>query len=226
MQRASLEEWGAEIERAGRAIAERFAAGGRMYTFGNGGSSTDAETAFALQGLVAYPIVFAGSDVLKGRWILVGVTAAGIGMATRTIGRDGQYESAFDLDVFRKVLEVNLVGTFNVLRLAAAAMGKTEPLEHGQRGVVINTASIAAFDGQIGQVAYAASKAAVVGMTLPARASAASRGNQPKARAVPAATCTPPLMRTSDSVSISPRPGIWLRPVAPRVPFTRPGTLL
>jgi NAD(P)-dependent dehydrogenase (short-subunit alcohol dehydrogenase family) len=70
--------------------------------------------------------------------------------------------------VFAKVIGVNLIGTFNVLRLAASAMSQTEPLEHGERGVVVNTASIAAFDGQIGQIAYAASKGGVVGLTLPA----------------------------------------------------------
>jgi NAD(P)-dependent dehydrogenase (short-subunit alcohol dehydrogenase family) len=73
-----------------------------------------------------------------------------------------------DFDVFRKVLDINLVGTFNVMRLAAAAMAKTPAQPTGERGVIINVASIAAFDGQIGQVAYAASKGGVVGMTLPA----------------------------------------------------------
>ncbi|HEX6346332.1 SDR family NAD(P)-dependent oxidoreductase [Umezawaea sp.] len=92
------------------------------------------------------------------------VNCAGIGPSSRTVGKAGPH----DLDLYRKVIEINLVGTFNVLRLAAAAIGKTEPLEDGQRGIVINTASIAAYDGQIGQVAYASSKAAVVGMTLPA----------------------------------------------------------
>jgi NAD(P)-dependent dehydrogenase (short-subunit alcohol dehydrogenase family) len=96
------------------------------------------------------------------------VNCAGIGWATRTIGKDGQYESAFDLDVFRKVLEVNLVGTFNCIRLAATAMSQTEPLdEDGERGAIVNTASVAAFDGQIGQAAYSASKGGVVGLTLP-----------------------------------------------------------
>lgn len=95
------------------------------------------------------------------------VTAAGIGWATRTIGKDGQYESAFDLDVYRKVLEVNLVGTFNCIRLAATAMSQTEPLEDNERGAIVTVASVAAFDGQIGQAAYSSSKGGVVGMTLP-----------------------------------------------------------
>ncbi|MFD7652462.1 SDR family NAD(P)-dependent oxidoreductase [Actinosynnema sp. NPDC059797] len=100
----------------------------------------------------------------SGRPLRVVVNCAGIAPSARTVGKAG----AHPLDLYRKVIDVNLVGTFNVLRLAAAAMAKTEPLADGQRGVVVNTASIAAFDGQIGQVAYAASKAAVAGMTLPA----------------------------------------------------------
>ncbi len=93
------------------------------------------------------------------------VSCAGVGWAARTLSKDG---APHDLELFRKVIGVNLVGTFNVLRLAAAAMAKNEPAEDGERGVVINTASIAAFDGQIGQIAYAASKGGVVAMTLPA----------------------------------------------------------
>jgi NAD(P)-dependent dehydrogenase (short-subunit alcohol dehydrogenase family) len=96
------------------------------------------------------------------------VTAAGIGWATRTIGKDGQYESAHDLGVFKKVLEVNLVGTFNCIRLAATAMSQTEPVDaHNERGAIVTVASVAAFDGQIGQASYSASKGGVVGMTLP-----------------------------------------------------------
>ena len=95
------------------------------------------------------------------------VTAAGIGWATRTIGRDGQYESAHDLDIFKKVLEVNLVGTFNCIRLAASAMSLTEPLADNEKGAIVTVASVAAFDGQIGQASYSASKGGVVGMTLP-----------------------------------------------------------
>jgi NAD(P)-dependent dehydrogenase (short-subunit alcohol dehydrogenase family) len=96
------------------------------------------------------------------------VNCAGIGWATRTIGKDGEYASAHDLDVFKKVIEVNLVGTFNCMRLAATAMSTTEPLdEFGERGAIVNTASVAAFDGQIGQASYSASKGGVVGMTLP-----------------------------------------------------------
>jgi NAD(P)-dependent dehydrogenase (short-subunit alcohol dehydrogenase family) len=95
------------------------------------------------------------------------VNSAGIGWATRTIGRDGQYDSAHPLDIYTKVIMVNLVGTFNCIRLAATAMSQTEPLQNNERGAIVNVASVAAFDGQIGQAAYSSSKGGVVGMTLP-----------------------------------------------------------
>jgi NAD(P)-dependent dehydrogenase (short-subunit alcohol dehydrogenase family) len=98
-------------------------------------------------------------------WSLV--NCAGVGWAARTIGRDGEYASAHDLDLYKKVLEINLVGTFNCIRLAATAMSRNEPDEDGCRGAIVNTASIAAEDGQIGQAAYSSSKGAIVGMTLP-----------------------------------------------------------
>jgi NAD(P)-dependent dehydrogenase (short-subunit alcohol dehydrogenase family) len=95
----------------------------------------------------------------------VAVSCAGIGWASRTLDKTGK---PHDLEVFKTIIGINLIGTFNVLRLAAVAMAKTEPTEGGERGVIVNTASVAAFDGQIGQIAYASSKAGVVGMTLPA----------------------------------------------------------
>jgi NAD(P)-dependent dehydrogenase (short-subunit alcohol dehydrogenase family) len=94
----------------------------------------------------------------------IAICCAGIGWAERVAGRRG----AHALEPFETVIRVNLIGTFNVLRLASAAMLATEPTESGERGVCVNTASIAAFDGQIGQIAYSASKGAIVGMTLPA----------------------------------------------------------
>jgi NAD(P)-dependent dehydrogenase (short-subunit alcohol dehydrogenase family) len=94
----------------------------------------------------------------------VAVSCAGIGWAERTVGRDG----AAALAPFENVIRVNLIGTYNVLRLAAAAMSANEPDGGGERGVVVMTASAAAFDGQIGQTAYSASKGGVVGLTLPA----------------------------------------------------------
>jgi NAD(P)-dependent dehydrogenase (short-subunit alcohol dehydrogenase family) len=101
----------------------------------------------------------------KDRPLRVAINCAGIGWAQRTVGRNGE---PHDLEPFVKTIQVNLIGTFNVLRLAASAMAATEPVEDGERGVVVNTASIAAFDGQIGQLAYSASKGGIVGMTLPA----------------------------------------------------------
>jgi len=93
------------------------------------------------------------------------LNAAGIGSAARTVDREG---NPFELKTFEFVIRVNLIGTFNVLRLAASAMSKTEPADaDGQRGSIVNLASVAAFDGQIGQAAYSASKGGVVGMTLP-----------------------------------------------------------
>jgi NAD(P)-dependent dehydrogenase (short-subunit alcohol dehydrogenase family) len=100
------------------------------------------------------------------------VNCAGIGTAKRIVGRDGPQ----DLDAFRRVVDINLIGTFNMMRLAAAAMQKGTPDAGGERGVIINTASVAAFDGQIGQAAYASSKAAVVGLTLPAARELAAYG--------------------------------------------------
>ncbi|MCV3241812.1 3-hydroxyacyl-CoA dehydrogenase [Mesorhizobium sp. ZC-5] len=91
------------------------------------------------------------------------VNCAGIAIGAKTLGKDGPHP----LDTYRKVIEVNLIGTFNMIRLVADRTQKLEPLESGERGVVVNTASVAAFDGQIGQAAYASSKGGVVGMTLP-----------------------------------------------------------
>jgi len=95
------------------------------------------------------------------------VNCAGILAAQRTVARDGTYESAHDLDRFAKVVGVNLVGTFNCVRLAASAMSRQEPDADGERGAIVNTASIAAFEGQEGQVSYAASKGGIVAMTMP-----------------------------------------------------------
>jgi len=102
----------------------------------------------------------------------ISVCCAGIGWAQRTVSKQGPH----DLEIFANVVKVNLIGTFNVLRLAAAAMTANDPDSGGQRGVCVNTASIAAFEGQIGQVAYAASKGGIVGLTLPAARDLAGRG--------------------------------------------------
>lgn len=105
-----------------------------------------------------------GSAASRGS-IAVAVACAGVGWAARTVDKEGK---PHDFSLFRKVLDVNLLGTFNLMRLAAAAMQKNAPDAGGQRGVIVCTASVAAFDGQIGQLAYAASKGGVAAMTLPA----------------------------------------------------------
>jgi len=92
------------------------------------------------------------------------VNCAGVGSPSRTLNREGE---PMDLELFARIIEINLIGTFNAIRLAASAISRTEPLAAGHRGVIVNTASVAAFEGQIGQAAYSASKGGIVGMTLP-----------------------------------------------------------
>jgi NAD(P)-dependent dehydrogenase (short-subunit alcohol dehydrogenase family) len=94
----------------------------------------------------------------------IAINCAGIGPAARIVGKEGP----LDLDQFRRVIEINLIGSFNILRLAAADMVKLDPLADGERGVIVSTASVAAFEGQIGQAAYAASKGGIVSLALPA----------------------------------------------------------
>jgi NAD(P)-dependent dehydrogenase (short-subunit alcohol dehydrogenase family) len=104
----------------------------------------------------------------------VAVSCAGIGWAARTVGRDG---TPHDLAAYRKVIDINLIGTFNLMRIAAAAIAKTDAADSdGQRGVVINTASVAGLEGQTGQVAYSASKGGIIGMTVPAARDLAAIG--------------------------------------------------
>ena len=110
--------------------------------------------------------VTAALDLMEGKgWgnPNAAISCAGIATAAKTVGKKGPHR----LDSFAKVLQVNTVGTFNVIRLSAERMGNNEPNADGQRGVIVNTASIAAYDGQVGQAAYSASKGAIVGMTLP-----------------------------------------------------------
>jgi len=128
----------------------------------------------------------------------VAVSCAGVGVAMKVVGRENV---PHDLATFQKIMTVNLVGTFNVLRLAAASMCKNE-LVDGERGVVINTASIAAFDGQIGQIAYAASKGGVVGLTLPA-ARDLSKNNVRVMTIAPGLFKTPLLMALPEPALVS-----------------------
>jgi NAD(P)-dependent dehydrogenase (short-subunit alcohol dehydrogenase family) len=108
-----------------------------------------------------------------GRPLRVAVACAGIAPAARTLNREGK---PHDEKVYRSVIEVNLIGTFNLLRLAAAEIATTEPLEDNERGVIVCTASVAGYEGQIGQIAYASSKGGVIGMVLPAARDLATVG--------------------------------------------------
>jgi len=158
----------------GEATARALVARGARVTILDLGRSKGAEVAaslgdgalFAEADVTDEAAVTAALGEAAGRFgaIHVCVNCAGIGSAMRTVDREGR---PFDLRVFRKTVEINLIGTFNVLRLAASHMVKNAPNADGERGVIVNTASAAAFDGQIGQAAYSASKAGVVGMTLP-----------------------------------------------------------
>ena len=154
----------------GRATAEALAAKGAKVTVFDLNPAAAEEAAKAIGGLAVAGDVTdeasAGAALAKAAAAhgaaRVLVNCAGIGVAKRVVGREGPQPLAD----FEKVIRVNLIGTFNMIRLAAAEMGKLEPIE-GERGVVISTASIAAYDGQIGQAAYSASKGGVVAMTLP-----------------------------------------------------------
>ncbi|MBN1093067.1 SDR family NAD(P)-dependent oxidoreductase [Blastococcus sp. TML/M2B] len=129
--------------------------------------ATEIDGAFAHVDVTKTDDIIAATELAKTLGPLrVLVNCAGIGSASRTVGRGG-YETAFNLDTFRRVLEINTVGTFDCIRIVGTAMAENEPLEDGERGSILNTASVAALDGQIGQAAYSASKGAVVSMTLP-----------------------------------------------------------
>jgi NAD(P)-dependent dehydrogenase (short-subunit alcohol dehydrogenase family) len=158
----------------GAATVRRLHAGGARVII----ADRNAETGRALAAELGEGVAFAEVDVTDEATMAAAldravsehgglhalVNCAGVGMAQKILTRDGTH----DLDVFGFVIKVNLIGVFNALRLAAARMQHTEPNAGGERGVIINTASIAAFDGQIGQAAYSASKGGIVGLTLPA----------------------------------------------------------
>ncbi len=154
----------------GAAVARSLAAAGARVTVVDRNAELGEAVAGEIGGLFAPADVTSADDVTAAVAaaaemgpLRVAVSCAGIGWAERTVNRGGDPAS---LEAFRKVVEVNLVGTYNVLRLAASAMSRTDPLDDGERGVIVNTASVAAFDGQIGQAAYAASKGGVVALTL------------------------------------------------------------
>jgi len=156
----------------GRATAKAFADAGAKVAILDRNAALASEVAREIEGLaVACDVgdpssveAAFGSAVSGLGSIRVSVSCAGIGWAGRIVGKDGPHP----FESFAKTIEINLLGTFNLLRLAAAHMSKLDPLATGERGVIVQTASVAAYDGQIGQVAYAASKGGVVSMTLPA----------------------------------------------------------
>jgi 3-hydroxyacyl-CoA dehydrogenase/3-hydroxy-2-methylbutyryl-CoA dehydrogenase len=162
----------------GAATARRLHAAGARVTI----ADLDAERGEAVAAELGERAAFTACDVTKPDQVEAAVAAAGelrisvccagIGWAEKTAGRRGPHA----LEPFEKVVAVNLIGTFNVLRLAAAAMLANDPDDEGERGVCVNTASIAAYDGQIGQLAYSASKGGIVGMTLPAARDLAASG--------------------------------------------------
>jgi NAD(P)-dependent dehydrogenase (short-subunit alcohol dehydrogenase family) len=160
----------------GEATARELAARGARVTVADlneeRGAALAAELggAFAKADVTDEAQVQGAVDSVDG--LRLAVSCAGIGWAERTVGRDG----AAALQPFETVIRVNLIGTYNVLRLSAAAMAAGEPDDEGERGAVVMTASVAAFDGQIGQTAYSASKGGVVGLTLPAARDLARRG--------------------------------------------------
>lgn len=145
-------------EDRGKAVAEQI--GGQF-------ARTDVSDEASVQAAVE-------AAAASGHPLRVAVSCAGIGYAQRTVGRDG---SPHELGSYQKVIAVNLIGTFNLMRLAAAAMARTEPADpDGQRGVVINTSSVAGIEGQTGQIAYSASKGGIIGMTVPAARDLAAIG--------------------------------------------------
>jgi 3-hydroxyacyl-CoA dehydrogenase / 3-hydroxy-2-methylbutyryl-CoA dehydrogenase len=166
----------------GEATAREFARGGARIAILDLPNSPGAKVAESLgeKGLFVAADVVSGDAVDQAiakaverfGTIHIAVNCAGIGRAQRTVTREGPHS----LDLFTKVVQVNLIGTFNTIRLAAHQMAKNSPNSEGEHGVIINTASIAAFDGQIGQAAYSASKGGVVGLTLPVARDLASLG--------------------------------------------------
>jgi 3-hydroxyacyl-CoA dehydrogenase/3-hydroxy-2-methylbutyryl-CoA dehydrogenase len=166
----------------GEATARRLHAGGAHVVI----ADLNEERGQALASELAHRASFVSTDVTDSEAVQAAVAAAadqsvplriavscaGIGWAGRVLGRRGPHA----LEPFETVIRVNLIGTFNVMRLAAARMVESEPTQSGERGVCVNTASIAAFDGQIGQIAYSASKGAIVSMTLPAARDLAAAG--------------------------------------------------
>ncbi len=158
----------------GAAVARRLAGLGARVVVADVQADKGAKLAAEIGGVFADVDVTDTDQILAAVETAVGlgplravVNSAGIGPAQRTINRDATYEAAHDLELYKKVIAINLIGTFDTVRLAATAMSRNEPDGQGERGAIVNLASVAAFDGQIGQAAYASSKGGIVGMTLP-----------------------------------------------------------
>ncbi|HKV53622.1 MAG TPA: 3-hydroxyacyl-CoA dehydrogenase [Candidatus Binataceae bacterium] len=164
----------------GAATAHEFASAGAKVVILDLTGSPGAKVAESLDGHFVVADVASDTEVEQAvaqaverfGTVHIAVNCAGIGRAQRTVSKEGPHSLA----LFRKVVEVNLIGTFNVIRLAAQQMSKNSANAEGERGVIVNTASIAAYDGQIGQAAYSASKGGVVGLTLPVARDLASLG--------------------------------------------------
>jgi len=164
----------------GEATARRLAAGGGRVAILDRPQSEGERVAKEIGGLFCAADVTSGEQVenavadtvAKFGGLHIVVNCAGVGTAARIISKQGP----MPLELFRKTVEINLIGTFNVTRLAAVRIAEATPNEEGERGVIVNTASVAAFEGQIGQAAYSASKGGVVGMTLPIARDLASLG--------------------------------------------------
>ena len=190
----------------GRATAQALAAAGTRVAILDVNAAAATEAAQAIGGLglacdvtdaAATERAVAAARERHGAARIV-VNCAGIAPAARIVGRDGP----MPLEQFRRVIEVNLIGSFNLLRLAAADMTELDPLEDGERGVILLTASVAAYEGQIGQAAYAASKGGIVGLTLPAARELARYGIRVVAIA-PGIFATPMLTALPQSVQDS-----------------------
>jgi len=156
----------------GRATAKALAEAGVRVTILDVNDAAGAEAARELGGFAIRADVTDAASVEAAFAVArkehgaarIAVNCAGVGTAGRIVGRDGP----MPLDAFRRIIEVNLTGSFNVMRLAAAEMSSLDPLEEGERGIIVSTASVAAYEGQIGQAAYGASKGGIVSLTLPA----------------------------------------------------------
>jgi NAD(P)-dependent dehydrogenase (short-subunit alcohol dehydrogenase family) len=158
----------------GAAVARQLAVSGARVVVGDVQDDKGKALADQIGGTFVHLDVTSTDEVIAAVEVAAGlgdlrvlVNSAGIGPAARTVGREGTYDAAHDLELYKKVIAINLIGTFDTIRIAGTAMSRLDPLPSGERGAIVNMASVAAFDGQIGQAAYSSSKGGIVGMTLP-----------------------------------------------------------